>query len=105
MFIHIDAWYIKEVYKIEDVRRVLNMGFIVMLIVGGLIGWVAGMIMVKIFQVVSSVTLSRFNRFTVGSKLLGTWGPVWGGVPIIPALIGAIIVIFVVSLILKALRK
>ncbi|HDM5934378.1 TPA: GlsB/YeaQ/YmgE family stress response membrane protein, partial [Staphylococcus aureus] len=36
---------------------------------------------------------------------LGTWGPVWGGVPIIPALIGAIIVIFVVSLILKALRK
>ena len=34
------------------------MGFIVMLIVGGLIGWVAGMIMVKIFQVVSSVTLS-----------------------------------------------
>ena len=47
MFIHIDAWYIKEVYKIEDVRRVLNMGFIVMLIVGGLIGWVAGMIMGK----------------------------------------------------------
>ena len=42
---------------------------------------------------------------SVGSKLLGTWGPVWGGVPIIPALIGAIIVIFVVSLILKALRK
>ena len=47
MFIHIDAWYIKKYTKIEDVRRVLNMGFIVMLIVGGLIGWVAGMIMGK----------------------------------------------------------
>ena len=46
MFIHIDAWYIKKYTKIEDVRRVLNMGFIVMLIVGGLI-WVAGMIMGK----------------------------------------------------------
>ena len=41
----------------------------------------------------------------IGSKLLGTWGPVWGGVPIFPALIGAIILIFIVSLILKAIKN
>jgi uncharacterized membrane protein YeaQ/YmgE (transglycosylase-associated protein family) len=41
----------------------------------------------------------------IGGKLLGTWGPVLGGVPIIPALIGAIVLILIVSFILKALRK
>ena len=89
MFIHIDAWYIKEVYKIEDVRRVLNMGFIVMLIVGGLIGWVAGMIMGKDIPggIIGNIIAGLIGS-AVGSKLLGTWGPVWGGVPIIPALIG-----------------
>ena len=58
------------------------MGFIIMIIVGGLIGWIAGMIMGKDIP-----------------------GPVWGGVPIFPALIGAIILIFIVSLILKAIKK
>ena len=78
MFIHIDAWYIKEVYKIEDVRRVLNMGFIVMLIVGGLIGWVAGMIMGKDIPggIIGNIIAGLIGS-AVGSKLLGTWGPVW----------------------------
>lgn len=29
----------------------------------------------------------------IGSKLLGEWGPILGGVPILPALIGSIILI------------
>jgi uncharacterized membrane protein YeaQ/YmgE (transglycosylase-associated protein family) len=37
----------------------------------------------------------------VGSFLFGAFGPVIGGIPIIPALIGAIIVAFVVELLLK----
>lgn len=57
------------------------MGFIIMIIVGGLIG------------------------SAIGSKLLGTWGPVLGGVPILPALIGSIVLILIVSFIMKAIRK
>lgn len=41
----------------------------------------------------------------VGSKLLGSFGPVIGGYAIIPALIGAIILIFIVSFLLRAMRK
>ncbi|WP_436956798.1 GlsB/YeaQ/YmgE family stress response membrane protein [Staphylococcus sp. AS1337] len=41
----------------------------------------------------------------IGSKLLGTWGPVLGGVPILPALIGAIVLILIVSIVMKAIRK
>ena len=60
------------------------MGFIVMLIVGGLIGRVAGMIMGKDIPggIIGNIIVGLIG--SIGSKLLGTWGPVWGGVPIIP---------------------
>ncbi|WP_139023785.1 GlsB/YeaQ/YmgE family stress response membrane protein, partial [Bacillus cereus] len=41
----------------------------------------------------------------IGGKLLGSFGPVIGGYAIIPALIGAIILIFIVSFLLRAMRK
>ena len=56
------------------------MGFIVMLIVGGLVG------------------------SAIGSWLLGHWGPEFGGVYILPALIGSIILIALASLILGKMR-
>ena len=74
------------------------MGFIIMIIVGGLIGWLAGAILGK------DIPGGLIGSF-IGGKLLGTWGPVLGGVPIIPALIGAIVLILIVSFIIKALRK
>ena len=76
------------------------MGFIVMLIVGGLIGWVAGMIMGKDIPggIIGNIIAGLIG--SPGSKLYRTWGGVNHS-----GLIGAIIVIFVVSLILKALRK
>lgn len=82
------------------------MGFIIMIIVGGLIGWLAGVILGKDIPggILGNIIAGLIGS-ALGSKILGTWGPVLGGVPIIPALIGAIVLIFVISLILKALRK
>ena len=81
------------------------MGFIIMIIVGGLIGWIAGMIMGKDIPggILGNIIAGLIGSF-IGSKLLGT-GSSLGGVPIFPALIGAIILIFIVSLILKAIKK
>ncbi|AVQ36750.1 GlsB/YeaQ/YmgE family stress response membrane protein [Staphylococcus kloosii] len=82
------------------------MGFIIMIIVGGLIGWLAGAILGKDIPggILGNIIAGLIGSF-IGGKLLGTWGPVLGGVPIIPALIGAIVLILIVSFILKALRK
>jgi uncharacterized membrane protein YeaQ/YmgE (transglycosylase-associated protein family) len=82
------------------------MGFIIMLIVGGLIGWLAGAILGKDIPggILGNIIAGLIGSF-IGGKLLGTWGPVLGGVPIIPALIGSIVLILIVSFILKALRK
>ncbi|MFS7392247.1 GlsB/YeaQ/YmgE family stress response membrane protein [Carnobacterium maltaromaticum] len=41
----------------------------------------------------------------IGSSLFGTWGPVIGGFAILPALIGAIILIFIYSLIVGNRNK
>lgn len=70
------------------------MGFIIMIIVGGLIGWLAGAILGKDIPggIIGNIIAGLIGS-AIGSKLLGTWGPVLGGVPILPALIGSIVLI------------
>lgn len=41
----------------------------------------------------------------VGSNLLGSWGPHAAGMPIFPAIIGAMVVVFVVSLVIGGTRR
>lgn len=82
------------------------MGFIIMIIVGGLIGWLAGAILGKDVPggIIGNI-LAGLIGSAIGSWLLGQWGPILGGVPILPALIGAIVLILIVSFIIKAMRK
>lgn len=82
------------------------MGFIIMLIVGGLIGWLAGVILGKDlpFGIIGNIIAGLIGS-AIGSSLLGEWGPMLAGVPILPALIGSIILILIVSMIVKALNK
>lgn len=82
------------------------MGFILMIIVGGLIGWLAGAILGKDvpFGIIGNIIAGLVGS-ALGSKLLGQWGPIIGGVPILPALIGSIILIFIISMIFKATNK
>ena len=82
------------------------MGIILMIIVGGIIGWLAGTILGKDIPggIIGNIIAGLIGS-AIDSRLLGTWGPVLGGVPILPALIGAIVLILIVSLVMKVIRK
>jgi len=41
----------------------------------------------------------------IGQAIFGSMGPKVGGFAVIPAILGAVILIFIVSLILRAVRK
>lgn len=74
------------------------MGFIWSLIVGGLIGLIAGAITKKgssmgwIANIIAGLVGS-----SVGQALFGSWGPCLAGMALIPSILGAVIVVAVVS--------
>lgn len=76
------------------------------LIVGGIIGLIAGAITHKcgsmnwILNIIAGLIGS-----SVGEWLFGAWGPQLAGMAIIPSLLGAIILVIVVSWILNMARK
>ncbi|TDM12207.1 GlsB/YeaQ/YmgE family stress response membrane protein [Macrococcus lamae] len=82
------------------------MGLILTLIMGGLIGWIAGMIMGtdipggKIGNIIAGLIGA-----TLGGYLLGSWGPEIWGVSILPALVGTILLIAIVSIILNMMHR
>ncbi|MFD1361763.1 GlsB/YeaQ/YmgE family stress response membrane protein [Lentibacillus salinarum] len=82
------------------------MSFIWSLIVGGILGWIASLIVGKDVPggVIGNIIAGIVGAW-IGSALMGDFGPVIGGFAIIPALIGAIILIFIISLIMKGTRK
>ena len=81
-------------------------GLIGMIIVGGIIGWIAGLILGKDVPggILGNIIAGIVGSW-VGTMILGEWGPQLGKINIFPALLGSIILIFIISLILKALRK
>lgn len=82
------------------------MGLIWSLVVGGILGAIAGAIMGKDVPggIIGNI-IAGFLGSWIGTSLFGAWGPAIGGFYIIPALIGAIILIFVVSLVLRKTRR
>lgn len=82
------------------------MEFIWSLIVGGIIGWIAGLVIGRDMPggIIGNI-IAGFIGAWLGSALLGSWGPVIGGFYIIPALIGAVILVFIVSFLFKTLNK
>ncbi len=82
------------------------MGFIWALIVGGIIGWLAGLIAGRDMPggVIGNI-IAGFIGAWLGSLLFGQWGPEMGGFYIIPALIGSIILVFVVSFVMRKMRS
>jgi len=85
---------------------VLGVSFLWSLIVGGIIGWLAGMIVGKDVPggIIGNI-IAGFVGAWLGSLILGDWGPNIADFAIIPAIIGAVILVFVLSLILKGFRK
>ena len=68
------------------------------IIVGGLIGLIAGAITKKggSMGVIANIVAGLIGS-TVGQSLLGSWGPSLAGMAIIPSIVGAVIVVAVVS--------
>jgi len=80
--------------------------FLWSLVIGGIIGWLAGLIMGRdIPGGVFGNIIAGFIGAWLGQAILGAWGPTVGGFAILPALIGAIAVVFIASLILRGMKK
>ncbi|MCI1903666.1 GlsB/YeaQ/YmgE family stress response membrane protein [Enterococcus hirae] len=77
------------------------MGFIWSLIVGAIIGCIAGAIAGKgssmgwIANIVAGLVGSA-----LGQWLLGSWGPKLAGMALIPSIVGAVILVLIVSFVL-----
>ena len=71
------------------------------IIVGGVIGLIAGSITKKggSMGVVANIVAGLVGS-SVGQSLLGTWGPSLAGMALFPSIIGAVIVVAVVSFLL-----
>ena len=68
------------------------------IIVGGLIGLIAGAITKKggSMGLIANIIAGLVGS-SVGQSLLGSWGPSLAGMAIIPSIVGAVIVVVVVS--------
>lgn len=82
------------------------MSFLWSLIVGGIIGWLAGMIVGKDIPggVIGNI-IAGFVGAWLGNLILGNWGPRVADFAIIPAIIGAVVLVFLLSLILRGFRR
>ena len=68
------------------------------IIAGGLIGILAGMITKRggSMRIIANI-FAGLIRASVGQSLLGSWGPSLAGMALLPSIVGAAIVITVVS--------
>ncbi|MET3699108.1 transglycosylase associated protein [Bacillus oleivorans] len=75
------------------------------LLVGGIIGWMSSEVIGKsvpggfIGHLVAGI-----GGAWIGAQLFGAFGPIIGGIAVFPALIGAIIFVFILGLAAKALK-
>lgn len=86
------------------------MGLIWTLIIGAIIGAIAGWLTSKMTD--NSAALGWIGNIVaglvgswLGEKLLGTWGPSLAGMSLIPSIIGAIVIVLIVSVIIRYLSK
>ncbi|PLR97854.1 GlsB/YeaQ/YmgE family stress response membrane protein [Bacillus sp. T33-2] len=80
--------------------------FLWSLIIGGIIGWLAGIIVGRDLPggIIGNI-IAGFIGAWIGQAILGDWGPVVADFAILPALIGAIALVFIVSLVMRGMRK
>lgn len=88
---------LKEVY--------VGMELLFYLIVGGIIGWISSEVMGKgIPGGIIGYIITGVLGAWIGGELLGIFGPIIGGIAVFPALIGSIILIFLIGLAVKAIK-
>jgi uncharacterized membrane protein YeaQ/YmgE (transglycosylase-associated protein family) len=82
------------------------MSFIWALIIGGIIGWLAGLIVGRNIPggIIGNI-IAGFVGAWLGTAILGNWGPNVANFAIVPAIIGSAVLVLLVSFILRAFRK
>jgi len=80
--------------------------FIWALIVGGVIGWLAGLIVGRNIPggIIGNI-IAGFVGAWIGTAILGNWGPRVADFAIIPAIIGAAVLVLLLSFVMRAFRK
>ncbi|MDN6967336.1 GlsB/YeaQ/YmgE family stress response membrane protein [Oenococcus sp. UCMA 17063] len=76
------------------------------LIVGAIIGAIAGALTSKgqAMGWIANIVAGLVGSW-LGESLLGSWGPVVAGMALIPSIIGAVIVVIIVSWVLSRLNR
>lgn len=107
-FVILNKSFATLVFEHTDYNRNggLKMGWIITLIVGAIIGAIASSITGKNFPggIFGNIIAGLLGA-SLGSRLFGSFGPSFGGIHVVPALLGAIVLIFIVSFVVKAARK
>ncbi|SDC74903.1 GlsB/YeaQ/YmgE family stress response membrane protein [Shouchella lonarensis] len=82
------------------------MGILWSILIGGLIGWAAGAITKRDipYGILGNI-IAGIVGANLGMWIFGAWGPRLGGFALIPALVGAIILVLVTSAVLRAIKK
>ncbi|MBO1910396.1 GlsB/YeaQ/YmgE family stress response membrane protein [Sporosarcina sp. 6E9] len=82
------------------------MGLLLYLIIGGIIGWFASLVLEKDMPggVVGNVIAGIVGAW-IGGRLLGNWGPKLADFYLIPAIIGALIFVIILGFVMKSTRK
>lgn len=96
---------IEQYSKGNENLEVFSIGFIWSLIIGGIIGWLAGVVTGRDVPggIIGNI-IAGFVGAWLGTLILGNWGPDIGGFSIIPAIIGSIILVLIVSFIIGKSR-
>ncbi|AZR14546.1 GlsB/YeaQ/YmgE family stress response membrane protein [Lactobacillus crispatus] len=82
------------------------LSWIWVLIVGAIIGLIAGFITGKGGSMGFLANLiAGLVGSTLGQAIFGSWGPQMAGMAIVPSILGAVILVLVVSFVLGMLRK
>jgi uncharacterized membrane protein YeaQ/YmgE (transglycosylase-associated protein family) len=82
------------------------MGLLLYLIIGGIIGWFAGLVLEKDLPggVVGNVIAGIVGAW-IGGRLLGNWGPKLADFYLVPAIIGALIFVIIIGFVMKSMRR
>jgi uncharacterized membrane protein YeaQ/YmgE (transglycosylase-associated protein family) len=81
------------------------MGLLLYLIIGGIIGWFAGLVLGKDLPggVIGNVVAGIIGAW-IGGRLLGNWGPKLADFYLVPAIIGALIFVIIIGFVMKSMR-
>lgn len=82
------------------------LGWLWSLIVGGVIGALAGAITSRDVPmgIIGNIIAGLVGAW-IGQSLLGTWGPSLAGMALVPSILGAIILVLIVSAIFGMAKK